>query len=73
MDTARLLEYLARAEANVRKAKDRVRRQGERVKRLAADGCETKIAEAQLLDSENLQTIMEKNRDIFLQLLYGNS
>jgi hypothetical protein len=72
MDNAKLREYLARADANVRKAKDRVRRQGERVRQLAANGRETKFAQAQLQGFENLQTIMETTRNIILQEVYGN-
>src|SRR5215469_10114734 len=72
MDSAKLREYLVMADQNVRKAKDRVRRQGERVKELAANGRETKTAQAQLQDFENLQTIMETTRDIILEEVYKN-
>ena len=72
MDNAKLREYLARADESVRKAKDRVKRQGKRVKKLAANGRETRTAKAQLQDFESLQTVMETTRNIILEELYEN-
>jgi hypothetical protein len=64
MDKAEAQEHLAEADRNIEKGKDQIRKQEERVEKLAADGHATKTAERTLKYFQELERTMEKHRDM---------